>query len=92
FMLASMSDETQRLVVDYAIHYVKKSGVVSAKVFKLKTVELAGGAVEWIRKRQLIANFTTRTHYPGRHEIEILVNGKVHGRTAFELSVAPASR
>lgn len=64
---------------------INKSGGVSVRVFKLKTVELAEGAVERIRKRQSIANFTTRTHYPGRHEIEILINGQVHGRAAFEL-------
>jgi 3-methyladenine DNA glycosylase AlkC len=85
FKLASTSDETQRLVVDYAVHYVKKSGGVAAKVFKLKTLELATGAVELVQKKQSITNFTTRVHYPGRHEVEIFVNGKVHGRAAFEL-------
>ena len=85
FELRSTADEPQRLVVDYAIHYVKKSGGSAAKVFKLKTLDLAAHAIERVRKRQAIANFTTRVHYPGRHEIEILVNGEVHGRTAFEL-------
>ncbi|WP_034161717.1 DNA alkylation repair protein [Sphingomonas sp. ERG5] len=85
FELSSLADESQRLVVDYAIHYVKKSGGVAAKVFKLKTLELAEGAVEQVRKRQSIANFTTRIHYPGRHDIEILINGQVHGRASFEL-------
>ncbi len=72
-------------MIDYAVHYVKKSGGIAAKVFKLKTLELAAGAVEGIRKRQLFADFTTRIHYPGRHEIDILVNGRVHGRAAFEI-------
>lgn len=85
FTLSSLAGQSQRLVIDYALYYVKKSGAVSAKVFKLKTLELAGGAVVSIRKRQLITNFTTRQHYPGRHEIEILINGQVHGKTAFEL-------
>lgn len=85
FALASTADEPQRLVIDYAIHYVKKSGGGAARVFKLKTLDLAAGAIERVRKRQSIANFTTRVHYPGRHEIEILINGQIHGRTAFEL-------
>ena len=85
FVLSSTADETQRLVVDYAIHYVKKSGSVAAKVFKLKTLELAQDAAVHVRKRQSIANFTTRTHYPGRHDIDLLINGQVHGRAAFEL-------
>ncbi|WP_341644416.1 DNA alkylation repair protein [Thauera sp. SDU_THAU2] len=85
FVLSSTTNETQRLVVDYAIHYVKKSGSVAPKVFKLKVLELAGNAVERVRKRQTIANFTTRVHYPGHHAMEILVNGQVLGRTSFEL-------
>src|SRR5262249_42264444 len=36
FRLESTSSKTQRLVIDYIIHYVKKSGETSAKVFKLK--------------------------------------------------------
>ncbi|WP_394778645.1 DNA alkylation repair protein [Undibacterium sp.] len=85
FELASTADEAQRLIIDYAIHYVKKSGRPAAKVFKLKTLELAAGDAARVQKRQSITNFTTRVHYPGLHEIDILVNGQILGRTAFEL-------
>ncbi len=88
FELRSTADRTQRLVVDYAIHYVKKSGAVAAKVFKLKTLTLAENACERLQKTQSIDDFTTRTHYPGRHDVEILVNGDVCGRAAFDLRPA----
>lgn len=85
FTLTSTTDDAQRLVVDYAIHYVKKSGGASAKVFKLKTLALGSRGTEHIRKRQLIADFTTRAHYPGSHVVEILINGQIHGRASFDL-------
>lgn len=90
FALSSTTEEAQRLVVDYAIHYVKKSGGAAPKVFKLKALDLAGGSAHAIRKRQLIANFTTRVHYPGEHVVEIFANGQSLGRTVFTLVFDPA--
>lgn len=83
--IVSTSSASQRLVVDYAIHYVKKSGATSAKVFKLKTLALPAGEATTIRRAQSIRSFTTRVHYPGRHEVELLVNGESLARCAFEL-------
>ncbi|OAM90669.1 DNA alkylation repair protein [Termitidicoccus mucosus] len=76
FRLESAARKAQRLVVDYAVHYVKKGGGTSAKVFKLKEFTLAAGAAAEIAKSQSIQNFTTRTHHPGRHVIDVLVNGE----------------
>jgi 3-methyladenine DNA glycosylase AlkC len=83
--IASTSTAPQRLVVDYAIHYVKKSGATSAKVFKLKTLALPAGASVTLRRAQAIRSFTTRVHYAGRHEVELLVNGESLARSAFDL-------
>jgi len=85
FRLQSTSAKPQRLVVDYAIHYVKKNGATSAKVFKLKTLTLGPYASESVKREQLIRDFTTRVHYMGRHEVEILVNGESLGRASFDL-------
>ncbi len=83
--LQSTADQPQKLVVDYAIHYVKKSGESSRKVFKLRTLELAGGAELTLEKNQTIADFTTRVHYPGRHAVELLVNGLTVAQGHFNL-------
>lgn len=87
FSLESTCSRSQRLVVDYAIHYVKKSGATSAKVFKLKTFELPPSVSMPLRAVRAIRDFSTRTHYAGRHEIEVLVNGRCLGRTGFTLRV-----
>ena len=86
FELCSMATTQQHLVVDYNIHYLKKFGAPSAKVFKLKTVDLPPQASLSFRRSRQIKDFTTRVHYPGRHQIEILVNGQVLGQTSFELT------
>ncbi len=85
FSLTSTAGEAQRLVVDYAVHYVKKSGAASPKVFKLKALDLPAGATQAFSRRQAIRDFSTRTHHPGRHEVDVLVNGQVLGRAFFDL-------
>ncbi|MEY4509627.1 MAG: hypothetical protein RLZZ450_1749 [Pseudomonadota bacterium] len=84
FELRSTSTRQQKLVVDYAVHYVRP-GRTSRKVFKLKTLELAPGADELISRKQTIRDFSTRTHHAGVHEVEVLVNGQVLGRASFTL-------
>ncbi|MES2353655.1 MAG: DNA alkylation repair protein [Pseudomonadota bacterium] len=84
--LESKSSKAQRLVVDYIIHYVKKSGETSAKVFKLKELTLGSRETVSIARDQIIRDFTTRVHHPGCHEIEIVVNGESIARDFFNLS------
>jgi 3-methyladenine DNA glycosylase AlkC len=83
--LTSTSPKPQRLVVDYAVHYVKKSGLTSAKVFKWKEITLRPGAALPLARTQQIRDFTTRTHHPGRHEVDLLINGQILARDYFVL-------
>ena len=85
FELASTSASDQRLNIDYAVHYVKANHKRSAKVFKLKPLSLAAGAMATVRKKHSMKVVTTRVHYPGLHTIEILVNGKSMGSADFVL-------
>ncbi|MDB6154540.1 MAG: alkylation repair enzyme [Chthoniobacteraceae bacterium] len=85
FCLESTSQKPQRLVVDYIVHYVKKSGATSGKVFKLKEFTLGPGESLSIARTQNIRDFTTRIHHPGRHEVEVVINGKSVARDFFEL-------
>ncbi len=85
FSLRSTSARPQRLVIDYAVHYVKKSGATSVKMFKLKTLTLAAQETLTITRSQTIRNFTTRMHYAGKHAVEIFINGECLARGAFTL-------
>jgi 3-methyladenine DNA glycosylase AlkC len=84
--LSSTSARTQRLVVDYAVHYVKKSGATSAKVFKWKDLTLAAGESITLSRSQVVRDFTTRVHHPGRHAVDILINGERLAAAFFDLS------
>jgi len=85
FAVKSTVAESQRLVIDYAIDYVKANGSTSAKVFKLKALTLPGHASESITRGQHIKELTTRRHYAGRHAVHVLVNGERLASTAFEI-------
>ncbi len=75
----------QKLIIDYAVHYVKKAGGTSRKVFKWKEITLEPNMPLDLAINRAIRNFTTRIHYPGRHEVELIVNGEVLATGAFEL-------
>lgn len=88
FTIESASATTQRLVVDYVLHYMKKNGATSPKVFKLRDVTLAPRATIELARRQHLRDFTTRRHHPGRHRVEILVNGRPMAGGSFVLLTA----
>lgn len=88
--LASTSPGDQRLVVDYRIRYARAGGNTVAKVFKLKTFDLPAGQTATLGIRQAIRDYSTRRHYPGRHEVELIVNGLTMANTAFEIAKDPS--
>ncbi len=83
--IASTASQTQRLAIDYIVHYVRAGGGSSAKVFKWKEIELAPRATHDLVKKQTLRDFTTRRHYPGRHLIELQINGQRLAETRFVL-------
>ena len=87
FDLVSKKKSVQKLMVDYRIHYAKKTGALLPKVFKLKELSLKPGESVSISKKQRFEDFTTRKHFPGKHKLEILVNGAVVKRAEFMVTV-----
>ena len=85
FTLVSSGATAQRLAIDYVMHYVKASGGTAPKVFKLREVDLAAGESLTIATRRSFEERTTRRHYPGRHRIDIQINGQVCGSVDFDL-------
>jgi|SRR5690606_31079975 len=86
--LTSTARQSQALVVDTRVHFVKADGKTSPKVFKLKQLELAPNASIVLRGRLGLAQLTTRRHYPGRHTLELVVNGVVSPLGEFVLGPA----
>ncbi len=85
--LTSLADRTQRLVVDYAVHYVKKGEKPSRKVFKLKELDLPAHEGIDLAISQTVRDFTTRKHYAGYHRVELMVNGEILAESGFTLHI-----
>lgn len=83
--IASQSDTSQSLIVDYVVHYVRKNGSQSAKVFKWKSIELSAGAVCAIKKKQSFKKTSVRELYAGDHRIDLQINGQLVARTVVSL-------
>jgi hypothetical protein len=88
FTLAATGSRAQSLLVDLAVHFVKANGKPSPKVFKLRRVELPPrGRVE-LDKTISLAVHTTRQPHPGRHAVDVLVNGVALPAGSFEVVAA----
>lgn len=74
-----------RLMIDYAVHFVKANGTLSPKVFKWKDMQMANGGELVATRKHAIKPITTRKYYEGQHLIEITVNGQSVAQTEFDL-------
>lgn len=84
--LTSTSKAAQDLIIDYVVHYAKADGRTSPKVFKLKRLSLDRGETVPLRVRISLADLTTRRHCPGRHRVELRVNGRDYPVGAFSVA------
>lgn len=83
--LVSLARKEQRLLIDYAVHHQKANGQLTPKVFKWKSLDLAGDESLLARRRHPMREISTRKYYPGLHRLEILVNGQSLAMADFEL-------
>jgi hypothetical protein len=79
------------VLADLRVHYVKRHGGTTAKVFKLRSLVLPPGGSERLHKRLSLAQMTTRVHHAGRHGVEVLLNGRPHALGHFDLLAAAAA-
>jgi 3-methyladenine DNA glycosylase AlkC len=74
FALRSTARRAQALLVDVVVHFVKARGT-GAKTFKVDRVSLAAGDRVELGVTVSLKVHTTRVPRPGRHAVEVLVNG-----------------
>lgn len=80
--------EATEVIADYVIHYPghgeRRTG---RRVYKIRRLSLeAGQQVTLTKAHRLPVAMTTRQVRPGRHELEIQVNGRPHGRRGFHVT------
>lgn len=88
FVLRSKSREPQELLVDLAVHFVKARGNSSKKVFKLKRVLLPPRGMAELSSGVSLMVHTTRKPQPGKHAVEVLVNGTAFKVGSFDVTAA----
>lgn len=76
----------QKLMIDYAIHFVKANGKRSAKVFKWKDMTASSESLS-AERAHAIKPITTRVYYPGEHLLEIIINGESVASAPFILKM-----
>ncbi|MFN0120258.1 MAG: DNA alkylation repair protein [Blastocatellia bacterium] len=84
FTLQVGGETERKLRIEYMIDFVKADGRTSKKVFQIAEKSYAPGAYP-LRRKQVMADLTTRKHYPGTHRLAIVVNGQECAMTSFEL-------
>jgi 3-methyladenine DNA glycosylase AlkC len=87
FEFSVSSKSSLKLMIDYTLYFRDKSGTkFNSKVFKLKNIEISKETIVNIsKKHRMSSNMTTRKLYPGKHHIELQLNGKKMGKLEFEL-------
>lgn len=83
--LVNGADAPASLNVDLRVHFVKANGSTSPKVFTLGTVAIGAGDAATVAKSVSLAQHSTRTHHPGDHPLELLVNGVPHPLGSFRV-------
>ncbi len=86
FDLKVSGEKECKVRAEYTIDFLKAHGGTSTKVFQLTEKSYAPG-VYAMSRRYSTADKTTRKHYPGKHRLAIVVNGKEQAEVWFELLI-----
>lgn len=88
FSIPITAKQTERLMVDYVIDFVRKDGGTRPRVFKLKKLSLSRGSTITLSKsHRLRTDVTTYSLYSGSHQLSVVVNGKVMASTEFTVRI-----
>jgi len=85
FELLNTSKDTQQLLIDLCVYFVKAKGSSNGKVFKLKTLTLTGHSSKKLKKKISFVKMNTRKYYPGEHQVELLINGQPYPLGSFNV-------
>ena len=84
-VVTSNNSRSQKLVIDYVLHFRKSNGSLSPKVFKWSNIELSPGETVFLKKVHSFAPITTRKYYPGKHTVTARINGVDFAAEPFDL-------
>ncbi len=87
FSFTIKSPKSTDVIIDYTLYFQNKRGALnSKKIFKLTQISLIKNRSIVVSKRHFLReHMTTRTLYPGKHMIEIQINGNIYAKKPFDL-------
>lgn len=88
FSFSAINQEKRKsnLRIEYAITFITATGKESRKVFKVTEKVFGAGEKINFSRQQRFTDFTTRKHFPGKHNLEIVINGKPKKKIDFYLT------
>ncbi len=89
FEVHNRGDDSVPLRIEYEIGFVKASGSLSGKRFKLSERSYPPG-ISAVARHHALKPITTRRYYPGVHALKVLVNGVELAAGSFELTMPAA--
>jgi 3-methyladenine DNA glycosylase AlkC len=92
FAIRSRSRVAQDLLVDLGVHFVKANGRTSRKIFKVTRISLPPRGRAALAASVSLAVHTTRKPQPGRHGVEVIVNGNAMPIGAFQVVARKQAR
>jgi len=84
FDLVLKTKGIHKVRLEYGVDFVKSGGKVSRKIFQIREADFETG-VHRIKRKQSFKDLSTRKHYPGTHQLVILVNSIEKASAVFEL-------
>jgi len=85
FVVSNQENKEVVLRIEYVITYLTSTGKPSRKIFQVSEKSFAPAQQVNFKRKQRFTDFTTRKHFPGKHRLEIIVNGKVKSECSFTL-------
>ncbi|MBK9255431.1 MAG: DNA alkylation repair protein [Saprospiraceae bacterium] len=87
FALCNTDNCSAAFRIEYIIRFMKANGQLSGKIFKITDKFLELHQKVAFSKKHRFADLTTRKHYPGLHQIAIVINGAEVNSLDFSLSL-----
>jgi len=85
FTVTNDHSEKQTVRLEYGIYYNKANGQLSKKVFKISERPYQSGEKAVVKRKQPFKLITTRTFYPGLHQLSVIINGEEKELKSFNI-------
>ena len=75
FTFEIISHRKQKLLISYYLYFLNKKNELNPKIFQIKKITMCDSELQVFSKKHPLKTMTTKKLYPGKHAIQIIVNG-----------------